>query len=110
MHTVKASFRPPQPWELEPLWVHCDKCGHEWAPCIVPADMGVVAKALQAQSKCPLCKGKAVMGKTPRQVEAGDVLGWLLYSNDTGVSSETMYTAITGTPGQQETLDSWHTA
>jgi hypothetical protein len=98
MHTFGVSLSPTSPSEMEPLWVHCAKCFHEWSPCRVPAPMDVVAKALKAQNRCPLCKGKAFMGKAVRGVADGDVLGWLLYSNDTGISSETMYTAITGQP------------
>lgn len=97
----------PHVSDLEPVWVHCVTCGHEWAPCLAPAPMDVVARSLKAMGKCPLCRGKkgrAVMGRTPREVPPGSPLDWLLYSFDTGISSETIYFAITG---QQPNRKHW---
>ncbi len=103
---VGLGFARPDdaPVPLEPLWVHCSACGHEWAVCAVPNDAGYVARAIKAQGVCGMCEripgamAQVFMGRKPRKVADGDVVGWMTYSFDTGISSETIWYAITGNP------------
>lgn len=101
--TMGFTIGPPAGHEipLDPMWVHCSACGHEWAVCAVPADADVVVKAIKAFGKCRMCRtktGKTLMNRRPRKMTNADPLTWLLYSFDTGTSSEAMYYAITGMP------------
>ena len=103
---VGLSLQQPDEYHvpMEPLWVHCANCGHEWAVCGTPAPANDVSRALKAFGVCKMCRiqpRQVYMNRRPRTVRPGDSLGWLLYSFDTGTSSETMYHAITGTLSQR---------
>jgi hypothetical protein len=78
----------------EPMMVHCGSCSHEWAPCFLPADVEIVARA--AKHPCPACGSKDVlMGVVVRETPEGDYVAWLT-NGDTGTSSLTIWHVMTG--------------
>lgn len=80
----------------EPFIVHCEKCGADRQLGWYPMQTDVFAAL--AKLPCASCGSrKMYMGKKPKETADGDAIGWLL-NGDTGISSETMWTAITGHP------------
>lgn len=82
--------------EKEPFYVHCEKCSHEWAVAFLPLPVNVFSKL--AKALCPMCGSKKVnVGSKPKPTDEGDARAWIK-NGDTGVSSETIWSALTGWP------------
>lgn len=81
-----------------PQWLHCE-CGHEWIVAHTPIEIGLMGRILKS-AHCPMC-GAGVkrhrMGQKPKPTGDGDYLAWLR-NGDTGVSSETIFSVMTGHP------------
>lgn len=79
-------------------WLHCE-CRHEWIVAYLPMEMALFARVLKS-ARCPLCGSvskKHRMGKAPKPTGDGDFMQWL-QNGDTGVSSETIWSVMTGHP------------
>lgn len=82
--------------DREPLYVHCGTCEHEWAIGFAPLPVADFVKI--ARTRCPLCKAQRVMmGLVPRPTPVGQAMAWL-QGTDTGVSSKTIWSVMTGHP------------
>lgn len=82
--------------EREPMWVHCADCSHEWVCAYLPMPIAKLAPLMKAP--CPMCGGKKpFLGKLPRETSDGDADAWIA-NGDTGVSSETIWSVLTGHP------------
>lgn len=80
----------------EPLVVHCSDCHHEWAPAFGPIAIDLMVKAMNGQKRCPVCKkSKINMGWYPKATAEGQAMAWL-HNGDTGISSETIWSVMTG--------------
>lgn len=84
----------------EKLMAHCGKCEYEqhlgWLP--MPADSFV---ALARLARCPHHGKKSMMhGPKPKATPDGDWRAWLA-NGDTGISSETIWSVMTGLPVQR---------
>ena len=80
----------------EPLTVHCKKCQHEWALGFLPLPADQIGKL--AKARCPACNSKDVLiGPQPKETGDGDWQAWIR-NGDTGVSSETIWSVMTGCP------------
>lgn len=80
----------------EPFYVHCGKCSHEWAPGLMP--MPVDTMSVICKRPCPVCGSKKIiLGLVPRPTDEGDVMAWLS-NGDTGTSSKTIFSVLTGHP------------
>jgi hypothetical protein len=84
---------------LEPVTVHCGKCAYErvlgYAP--MPIDVFVALGKLP----CVSCHSREVrMGPLPKSSNDGDHIGWLS-NGDTGISSLTIWSVMTGRPVRQ---------
>lgn len=78
----------------EQFWVHCGKCAHERALCLLPAPTDVFVAL--GKLPCVACGSTDVqLGKRPRETPDGDAYGWLR-NGDTGVSSETIWSVMMG--------------
>jgi hypothetical protein len=79
---------------MGPFTVHCGKCSHERVLAYTPIPIDVFGAL--AKLPCISCKSKDVrMGPLPRATADGDVIGWLT-NGDTGISSETIWSVLTG--------------
>lgn len=87
----------------EPLLVHCGTCGHEWAPAFLPAPLDVIGQLTHLRCPRARCRGEQFMGPRAQPVvpradrRDGDPIAWLK-SGDTGTSSETIFSVLTGYP------------
>jgi hypothetical protein len=80
-----------------PLFVHCRTCKHEWAPVLLPIEVGIMATILKS-TRCPSCGSASkdhALGRTPRRTPPGDAHAWL-HGGDTGMSSETIWRVLMG--------------
>ncbi len=78
----------------QPFVVHCSKCHHEWALCFLPVSAELFGRL---KGRCPLgCrKATALVGPFPKPTADGDWRAWRR-NGDTGVSSETIWSVMTG--------------
>lgn len=81
----------------EPVYVHCGKCSHEWPIAFLPLPIDAFARL--AKAACPMCgEAKQVfIGPLSRPTAEGNARAWLT-NGDTGISSETIWSVLTGHP------------
>jgi hypothetical protein len=93
-HRVGLTFDPSE-HAREPILVHCSVCGHEWSLGFAPMDIETFSKV--GRQPCLACgKRPVMMGPRPKPTPAGDWRAWIT-NGDTGISSETIWTALSGT-------------
>ena len=89
--------------EPKPITVHCGKCGHEWAIGFAPLPVAVFVKV--GKMPCPNCRTKKIfIGPLAKSTPEGEVMAWL-HNGDTGISSKTIWSVLTGHP---ITNPNWH--
>ena len=80
----------------EPFWVHCGECHYQFAPAFLPMSAEVFGQLKHVQ--CPMCGSvKVLCGEFPKPTDEGDAMAWLS-NGDTGISSETIWSVMTGHP------------
>lgn len=82
--------------QVEPFLVHCDKCQHEWSLGWLPMPVDSVV-VLMKHARCANGHHRKFMrmGPVAKPTAEGDPIAWLT-NGDTGVSSETMWSVLTG--------------
>lgn len=80
----------------EPFWVHCGDCNYQFAPAFLPMSAEAFGRLKHVQ--CPMCASRKVLcGEFPKPTNEGDAIAWLS-NGDTGISSETIWSVLTGHP------------
>ena len=92
----------------EPFFVHC-KCGYEWAPAFLPMEARLFVRVLKS-ARCPSCGADSkslIQGEKPKPTSDGDARAWV-GNGDTGTSSLTIWSVLTGYPSPHGRYDVPH--